>query len=138
MFGSLHLFARGAVAAARANTHSLTTTATSANITFCVSPTIAHVLCKRGLHTSAPRIAAFNNYNRGASSPETSSPSKESESTSSTAPVKSILPHDDPNWCHPYLGISTADYPRLIHLGISVKATEEDVKALLTKAGFPE
>ncbi|KAF1358789.1 hypothetical protein EJ07DRAFT_156609 [Lizonia empirigonia] len=47
-------------------------------------------------------------------------------------------PPVDSEWRHPRHGFTAADFPRLVHLNIPRKATEEDVKALVDRAGFPD
>jgi len=47
-------------------------------------------------------------------------------------------PQDNPDWRHPRHGFAVADYPRLVHIAVPRKTTEEDLKFLLDKAGFSE
>ncbi|KAF2625498.1 hypothetical protein BU25DRAFT_114175 [Macroventuria anomochaeta] len=125
MVASLRFLARSAIATSRFNACAPTTAAT-ATLRSCFPINTCHAPHRHGLHASTSRPAAsVEQASTGQTSPDLPSNSKTS-------------PLDDPRWRHPRLGFAAADLPHLISIKLPRTATEDDMKALIARAGYPD
>jgi hypothetical protein len=126
MFGPLRCLARSAIVNVRSNTRTSSIALAPTLSKSSVHSTISSAFCKRYLHVSSSRAAGAidDGVTTELSSPEASE-------------SMSLTPSTDFDRHQRRYGFSSADVPLLIYLRISQKATEEDMKALLIRAGFP-
>jgi hypothetical protein len=123
MVASLRFLVRSATINCQIHTRASTTAATSTALRTCVLINACRSTYRRGLQTSATQVAEHE---------------LSTEPVTEQAPIRRPSQQNDPNWRRTSFGFVDADLPRLIRIDLPHNTTENDVKLILTAAGYSE